>query len=98
MTKALGKGAGALWPSCWTNLTRPFIHRISDALAVVSIHHRVSVRAGTRHTTVTPASADSAALRMKAPIFRPYGGFIQQTPVHSCFKALSASVKNLGSL
>jgi len=85
MTKALGNGAELFWPP---NFNRPRRKRTSPLIAK-SCHQAVSVRAGTRHTTVAPNMADSKAFLIQAPMARPYGGFIQQTPLHGCFKPSS---------
>src|SRR5690242_8557042 len=56
-------------------------------------HHFVSVRAGTRHTTVAPSREAVKAFAIQRPMSLPYGGFIQQTPRHSCFSPSISGVK-----
>lgn len=80
MTIADGNGAALLAPP---NLNRPRSSRTSDARMTYRCHHFVSVRAGRRQQTVAPLLADSYALCTQRPMCRPYGGFIQHTPVQS---------------
>lgn len=93
-TTALGNGA-LFFAS--PNFSRPRTKRTSCCMAYWC-HQLVSVRAGTKQTTVAPFFADSFALRIHALISRPYGGFIQQTPDHSCFSPSCSGVKNFAHL
>ena len=86
---ALGKGALFLLSP---NFKRPLMKRISEAFMAYSCHHFVSVREGTRQTTSASASI---AFFIQAPIFFPYGGFIQQTPCQSLDNPSSRGEKNL---
>lgn len=94
-TTADGNGAGL---TALPKRSRPRTYRISLARATCSCHHRVSVRAGRRHTTVAPSLALSHAFLTQEPMVRPYGGFIQHVPVHCCLSESSAGLKNLRHL
>ena len=66
-TIADGKGAVALPPR---NLTLPLMNRISPRNAYLC-HHSVSVRAGTRQTTVAPRFDSRTAFRIHFAISHP---------------------------
>lgn len=83
MTMADGNGADALAPP---NRRRPRRKMICPCLAYLC-HQTVSVRLGTRQTTVAPSLDSSSAFCMKAPMRRPYGGFIHTVPCHRCRSA-----------
>jgi len=95
-TTALGNGADSdCIPSASTKRSRPRSRRTSPRMHH-SCHHLVSVRAGTRHTTVEPARDDSQAFSTQVPMVRPYGGFIQhRNPDQSCSSPSSSRVQNL---
>jgi hypothetical protein len=79
MTTADGNGALVFAPP---NFNLPRKNRISPNLQL-SHHQAVSTRAGTKQTTIAPASAANRAFSTHNPIDSPYGGFIQQAPIHS---------------
>lgn len=90
-TIAEGKGAGAL---ASPNLRRP-LRKVTSPNMQCSCHHLVSVLAGSKQTTVAPFLIElSWAFFTQAPIPLPYGGFIQQTPRHSCLSPSCCGEKN----
>ena len=92
-TIADGKGADC---SDRPNRRRPGKNRISWRMAYWC-HHRVSVRAGTRHTVVARSWTDASCARfIHWAIAAPYGGFMNTTSsAHSCLSPSSCLVKCL---
>lgn len=94
-TIADGNGAHDSAP---TNRIRFRKNRISPFIAQ-SCHHAVSVLAGTKHTTTSAVVCDdSNAFCIQSPMTRPYGGFIQHRPDHSCFNPSISGVKYFSHL
>jgi len=75
IASALGNGAELSAP---TNFSRPCRKIIRRAYSHIMANHFVSVRAGTRQTTVALLRSDSSRARLtKSAHASPYGGFNQ---------------------
>jgi hypothetical protein len=75
------------------NLSRPGTN-VGAPLVQYSRHHCVPVDAGTKHTTVAPASADSQAFRMNCRCCRDYrAGYTRQRQSSLSLRASSSGVK-----